>query len=265
MGTSMRWCRSRPRCLPMRQSPLRWACRGWRGKGSELGWNLRERLSQDRRVEFVLSHLTTTASLGWGTQGRWLTCNHFHFLERLGVRGAQHAALRDDRGDVFRGGHVEGGIADADAMRGELLSAMMGDFDRGALLDGDGVAGRSGRIDSGPGSGHIKRDAVFFGEDGDVVRADFIGGIAVGGDAVGAYNDGLDAAGAHEAGSHVVANHGGGDAVGHQFPGGEARTLKEGASFVGVDVDLLALLDGGADNAESGSIAAGGQGPGVAM
>ena len=72
-------------------------------------------------------------------------------------------------------------------------------------------------------------------------------------------------AGAHEAGGHVVADDGGGDVVGHQFPGGEARALEERTGFVGVDVDALALLDGGADDAESGAVAAGGKCAGVAV
>ena len=127
------------------------------------------------------------------------------------------------------------------------------------------VAGGGGQIDGGPGRGDVERDAVLLGQNRHVVGADLVGGVAVGGDAVRAHDHGLDAPGAHEAGGHVVADHGGGDVVGHQFPGGEPRALQKGPRFVGVDVNALALLDGRADDAQRGSVAAGGQRAGVAV
>jgi hypothetical protein len=69
----------------------------------------------------------------------------------------------------------------------------------------------------------------------------------------------------HQAGGHVVAEHRGGNVVGHQLPCGQPRALQKGPRFVGEDVNALALLDGRADDAQSGSVAAGGQSPGVAM
>ena len=102
-------------------------------------------------------------------------------------------------------------------------------------------------------------------EDGDAVGADLVGDVAVGGDAVGADDDGLDAALAHERGGHVVAEDGGGDVVLHELPCGEAGALQEGTGLVGEDVDLVAALDGGADDAEGGAVAAGGEGAGVAV
>ena len=115
------------------------------------------------------------------------------------------------------------------------------------------------------GRGTVERDAVLFGQDGDVVGADLVGKVAVGGDAVRAYDDGLDAAGTHQAGGHVVADDGGGDAVGHQFPRGKARALQKRPRLVGVDVNALALFDRGADDAERGAVAASGQRAGVAV
>ena len=106
---------------------------------------------------------------------------------------------------------------------------------------------------------------MFFGEDGDGVGADLVGGVAVGGDAVGADDDGLDAALAHEGAGHVVAEDGGGDVVVEELPGGEAGALQVGAGLVGEDVDLVAALDGGADDSEGGAVAAGGEGSGVAV
>ncbi len=115
------------------------------------------------------------------------------------------------------------------------------------------------------GAAHVERDAVFLGQNGDVVSADLVGEVAVGSDAVCADDNGLDSAGAHEAGGHVVADDGRGNAVGHQLPCGEARALQKGARLVGVDVNVLALLDGGANDTERGSVAAGGQCAGVAV
>ena len=97
------------------------------------------------------------------------------------------------------------------------------------------------------------------------VGSDLVGGVAVGGDAVGSDDDGLDAALAHEGAGHVVAEDGGGDVVVEELPGGEAGSLEVGAGLVGEDVDLVAALDGGADDSEGGSVAAGGEGSGVAV
>ena len=74
-----------------------------------------------------------------------------------------------------------------------------------------------------------------------------------------------DAALGHEVAGHVVADERGGDVVLDELPGGEARALVEGAGLVGEDVDLLAALDGGADDAERGAVAAGGERSGVAV
>ncbi len=120
-------------------------------------------------------------------------------------------------------------------------------------------------VDGVEGSGDVEGDAVLFGEDGDGVGADLVGGVAVGGDAVCADDDGGDAALRHEVAGHVVADEGGGDVVFEQLPGGEACALVEGAGLVGEDVDLFAGFDGGADDAEGGAVAAGGERSGVAV
>ncbi len=177
----------------------------------------------------------------------------------------QDAALGDDGGDVASRRDVEGGITDIDSVGRELASAVVRDFDGGALLDGDGIAGGGGEVDGGPGRGDVERDSVFAGKDGDAVGSDLVGNVAVGGDAVGTDDDGLDATLTHEAPGHVVAKDGGGDAVGHQFPCGEAGSLKEGTSFVGEDVDFLTALDGSANDAQGSAIATGGQRAGVAV
>ena len=177
----------------------------------------------------------------------------------------EHAALGDDACDVACRSDIKSRVADADSVRSQLSAAVVGDFDGGSFFDGNGVSGGSGGIDGGPGSSDIKGNAVFAGEHGDAVGSDLVGDVAVGGDAIGADNDGMYFALAHEAGGHVVAEDGGGDPIGHQFPGGEARALKERACFVGEDMNPFAALDGGANDSKCGPVAAGGERSGVAM
>ena len=188
-----------------------------------------------------------------------------HGFDGLVVGSRKDAALGDDGGDVLRGGDVESRVFDGYAVRGHLLAVGVGDLSGCALFDGDEIAVCCGEVEGGPGRGYVERDVVFFGEDGYAVGADLVRDVAVGGDTVGSDDDGLDAALAHEGGGHVVAEDGGGDVVLHELPGGEAGSLKEGAGLVGEDVDLVAALDGGTDDAEGRAVAAGGEGAGVAM
>jgi hypothetical protein len=194
-------------------------------------------------------------SFGVGCQG----------VDGAGEGGAEDAALGDDGGDVLGRGDVEGGVFDACAVGGHLLAVGVGYFAGVALFYRDGAPFGCRHVYRVEGRGYVEGDAVLFGEDGDAVGADLVGGVAVGGDAVGTDDDGLDAALAHEVGGHVVAEDGGGDVVLEELPGGEACALKIGAGFVGEDVDVVTALDGGADDAESCAVAAGGEGSGVAV
>ena len=54
------------------------------------------------------------------------------------------------------------------------------------------VTAGDGEIERRDGRSDVKGNVVFLGEDGDLVRADFVGGIAVGGDAIGSGDDGAD-------------------------------------------------------------------------
>ncbi len=173
--------------------------------------------------------------------------------------------LGDDGGDVLGGRDVEGGVLDGGAVGGHLLAVGVGDLGGGTLLDGDLIAVFRGDIDRREGRGYVEGDAVLFGEDGYGVGADLVGGIAVGCDAVGSYDDGLDLALTHEGAGHVVAEDSGGDVVVEELPGGEAGALQVGAGLVGVDVDLVAALDCGADDSEGCAVAAGGEGSRVAV
>jgi len=115
-------------------------------------------------------------------------------LERIGVRGAGDAALGEDGGDVARGSDVEGGMrgvnvgSDADTLKVSY-------FRCGTVFDGDGVACENREIESRNGRCDVKGNVVFFGQDRDLVGADFIGSVAVGGDAIRAGNDGADISG----------------------------------------------------------------------
>src|SRR5580700_4930208 len=117
--------------------------------------------------------------------GRHTTCNFSRaglsvdeVPQGWGEGCVRDAVFRDDGGDVALGGYVEGDVGGADVWG-----------------DGDLGAGGEREIDGGDGGGDVERDVIFFGQDSDAVRADFVGGVTVGGDAVGADYDGPDAAG----------------------------------------------------------------------
>jgi len=125
----------------------------------------------------------------------------------------------------------------------------VGDFGGGALLDGNVIAVGYREIEGGNGSGDIKGDVVFSGEDGDLVRADFVGGVAVGGDAVGSGDYGADFARLQKMADHVVGNERERNAAFVEFPRGEAGALQIGTRFGHEDVQLLALLVSDTDDA----------------
>src|SRR5665213_849962 len=97
-----------------------------------------------------------------------------HGADGLAEGGAEDATLGDDRGDVLRGGDVEGGVFDADAVGGHLDAVGVSDFAGAALLDGDMVSVAGGQVDGVEGSGDVERDAVFLGENADAVGADLV-------------------------------------------------------------------------------------------
>ena len=165
-------------------------------------------------------------------------------------------------------GDVKGGMPGFDAFRGDAFSLDQDDFVAGSFLDDDLVAGGQRGIKRRIGGGHIKRDVVILGQNGERIRPDFVGGIAVGGDAVGADDDGIDEFLLHQVGGHVVGDEGAVDAVLHEFPSGEPGALQVGPGFVDPYVErggiFLPLVDF-ANDAEGRPEAAGGQGAGVAV
>src|SRR6266702_4287531 len=148
---------------------------------------------------------------------------------------------------------------------GNAHALEMGDFGGGALFDGDVLAVGDRKIEGGDGRGDVERNVVFLGEDGDLVGADLVGGVAVGRDAVGAGDDGSNLSGLEEVTDHVVGDERKRNATFVELPGREARALKIGSSFRNKDVQLSALLEGDADNAERRADAARGERAGVAL
>ena len=184
--------------------------------------------------------------------------------EGLGVGRTGDAAFGEDGGDVARGSDVEGRMGGGN-VGGDAHAVEMSDFGSGALFDGNVVAVGDGKIERGDRRGDVEGHVVFFGEHGDLVGADFVGGVAVGGDAVCAGDDGANFAGFEEVADHVVGDECERDAALVKLPGGEARALKIGAGFGDEDVEFFALVDGDANDAESGANAAGGESAGVAL
>src|SRR5579859_836951 len=183
----------------------------------------------------------------------------------LFIGSAGNSFFGDDRGYVFRRGYVECGIFDSDPIGNHLFSADVGYLFGVALLDGNLAAIGTSQVHGRNGRGYVERDAVLFGENRDRVSADLVGDVAVGRDAVGADYDGSDLPFAHHRARHVVGDDGGGDAVFHQFPRGQARALQKGPRLVGVNVNLLALLDGRADHSERCAVSRGSERSGVAV
>src|SRR4051794_32260303 len=109
----------------------------------------------------------------------------FELLKGLGERGFGDAVFRHDCGDQGGGGDVEGGVEDVHLAGRGFTGAEAGDLVARALLDRDACAIGGVQIDGAGGGGDVEGDAEMFGEDGDLVGADFVGGVAVGGDAVG--------------------------------------------------------------------------------
>src|SRR5579859_5526799 len=144
--------------------------------------------------------------------------------EGFGVGRAGDATFGEDGSDVFVGRDVEGGVSSVNVGR-DADAFDLGDFVGGAFFDGNVVAGGNGKIEGGDGRGDIKGDVVFLGEDGDLVSADFVGGVTIGRDAIGSSDDGGDFSGFQEMADHIVRDERERDIAAMKFPRGEARAL----------------------------------------
>ena len=139
----------------------------------------------------------------------------------------------------------------------DLLGAALLDLDRGPV--GRREVDRAGR------RADVERDAVPRREDGQRVRADLVGGVAVGRDPVRPDEDDVDLAAGHQ----VPGGHVGEQRVRHaglgQLPGRQPGALEVRPRLVDPDVERAAGVVGGLDDAERGPVLAAGERPGVAV
>src|SRR5260370_37585566 len=70
-------------------------------------------------------------------------------------------------------------------LRSDANALDVSDLGGRSLFDGNLFAGSDGKIERGNRRGNIKRHVMFAREDGDLISADFVGGITICGDAVG--------------------------------------------------------------------------------
>ncbi len=169
--------------------------------------------------------------------------------QRLGVRRARDAAFGDDGGDVARRSYVETWMRRLHIGR-DANVLDVNHFVGRSFFDGNVAAIGNRQVESRNRRGDVKRHVVFFREHRDLIRADFVRGVAVRSDAVGAGDDRSDGARLQKVADHVVGDERERDAAFVEFPRGEARALKIRARFGNEDVKLFALLDRNAKDAE---------------
>ena len=155
-------------------------------------------LAANNTVDFCRSvkfdRIKTKQAEACSTQGhrdlsRRRDCNRLRQpAQRIRVRRACHAALADDGGDQARGRDVECRIRGGH-IRSDAHSAQVRHFFGGTLFDGNLFSGRNREIERGNRRGDIERHAMLVRQDGNLVGADFVGRVAVGGDAVRAHDD----------------------------------------------------------------------------
>ena len=176
-----------------------------------------------------------------------------------------HTLLGDDPGDQARGGDVERGVPDADAVSGDARAPDVRDLLCGPILDDDVVPVLRARVQRGHGRGDEERDAVVRAGDRQVVGADFVRGVSVVGDAVGAHHDGVHLLLPHQARRRRVADERPGHLFERNLVRGEPRALVVRPSLVAVDVLQHAALAQTTNHAQSGAVAGGGERTGVAV
>ena len=182
--------------------------------------------------------------------------DHDLHREGLRVRRTVDAVLGDDRRDQRRRRDVEGGIAGREAAR---------QLGRVALLDRDPGAVRSRAVERRRRRDDVERDLVVRGEHGERVCPDLVRRVAVSGDPVGAGDDEVDLAARHERAGGGVGDDGVRDPDPLELPRGEARALEERPRLVDENALEQPALGCGAERADRGAVAAGGEAAGVAV
>src|SRR5687768_8350185 len=142
----------------------------------------------------------------------------------------------------------------------------MSDLSNIAFFDWNFVSGRAVEVNSRERSGNVERNAVLPRKDRDHIRADLVRNVAICGNSVRADNNRLHLSLFHHVTGHVVGDKGNGNVVLVQLPGGETGSLQIWPRFVRNNGDVLAGIDGSADNAQRRAPnAARGQSSGIAV
>src|SRR4030043_1612856 len=185
--------------------------------------------------------------------------------QALGVRPTGDTPLADDGADEPGRDDIEGRVADRDIRAGDGAAAAPGDFICRPFLDRDLPAAPQVEIKSAQRRRHIEGKPVMLGQNGQGICSDLVGGVAVPGDAVGARDDQPDLPRFHQPAGHVVGDQGHRNPELAELPDSQARPLQEWPRLIHEDVDLLALLMSGPDDAGCRAVAGCGQSAGVAV
>ena len=129
-----------------------------------------------------------------------------------------------------------------------------GDLLRGSLFDRNLVTRGQASVDSGEGSGDVKRDIVVPAEDREGVRANLVGHVAIQSDAVGSDNHGLHLTAPHEISRHAVCDEARRNSETGKFPSSQSGTLKYWSRFIHEDVNPLPTLPRCPDDSQSSSV-----------
>ena len=179
-----------------------------------------------------------------------------------------HTGFSDYRGNQFGGRNVKRGIEDIDLGRADGLSEPPGDvghFLGPALFDRNLIPGRQTEIHRGKRSSYVKRYPVPTGQRRHSVSTYLIGGIPVGGDAIRADDYAVHPSRVHQRGRRAVTDQSTGNPLLLKLPRGQPRALQQGARLVYPDVNLLAVLVHGANDAQRRTITRCGQRTSIAV
>src|SRR5688572_29879860 len=175
----------------------------------------------------------------------------FHlFFEAFGVRCSCNTLFGNDSGHEFVWRYVKCVIRDADAVGGELNITDVSDLPNIPFLYWNLFAGRTIEINRGKRSSNVERNAMLSRKHSDHIRTDLVRHIAVCCNAVRTNHNRLYLSLFHNVAGHIVGDKGDRDVVLMQLPGGEPCTLEIRPCFVSDHRDVLARIDGPANNAQ---------------
>src|SRR6201981_1433973 len=169
--------------------------------------------------------------------------------QRLSVRRTRDAAFGEDRRNVAMRCDIERGMRRMNVWS-DANTLYLSDLRGRSFFNGDLFAGCNGKIEGGDRRGNVKRHVMFARKDSDLICADLVGSVAVGGNAVSSGDNRAYASRFQEVPHHVVGNQSKRDVAAVKFPCCEARTLQVRARFRNKNVKLLSLLDCDLNQAE---------------